>query len=163
MQPVWMFERELKAQRVNVRSFRARVKRRRNQEACWPWKGSIRANGYGSFLGEGAHRIAYRLAKGDIPDGMQVCHSCDNRVCCNPAHLFLGTAKDNSHDAKAKGRTRGGKPRGGNHSAETLALVHSLARDGAKRADIALVTGMSERNVYNVLRRQSSEPTKATP
>jgi hypothetical protein len=52
----------------------------------------------------GAHRAAYRFWVGEIPDGLFVCHRCDNRRCCNPAHMFLGTPLDNHRDCIAKGR-----------------------------------------------------------
>lgn len=79
---------------------------------CWDWQGSWdRATGYGCFgkgggagLKEGAHRAAYRLIIGPIPYGQLVCHSCDNRKCINPNHLFLGTHKDNTRDMVEKGR-----------------------------------------------------------
>ncbi len=59
-----------------------------------------------------AHRVAYTLAFGPIQPRMVVCHRCDNGLCCNPAHLFLGTAGDNSRDMMAKGRGRGQFPPG---------------------------------------------------
>lgn len=77
---------------------------------CWLWLGAISATGYGyfdarEFPGEHrAHRISYRLHKGPIPDGLFVCHSCDQRSCVNPSHLWLGTALDNNRDMIAKGR-----------------------------------------------------------
>jgi len=54
-----------------------------------------------------AHVVAYAMAHGPIPDGMQVCHACDNPPCVNPKHLFLGTAKANAHDRDQKGRRKG--------------------------------------------------------
>jgi hypothetical protein len=75
---------------------------------CWQWLGTTNAQGYGRFLLLGknrrAHRVAYLLTFGDIPNDLHVLHRCDNPGCCNPGHLFLGTNKDNSDDKIAKGR-----------------------------------------------------------
>lgn len=73
---------------------------------CWLWTGSKHKQGYGLY-GAGprrAHRIAWTLIHGEIPPGLQVLHRCDNPPCVNPAHLFLGTDKDNHQDKAAKGR-----------------------------------------------------------
>lgn len=79
---------------------------------CWEWQRSRQKNGYGALRlkAEGistAHRAAWFAFKGS-PDGC-VLHRCDNRACCNPEHLFLGTYADNNHDMLAKGRARPGK------------------------------------------------------
>lgn len=82
---------------------------------CWPWTGKTIIKGYGRLRGADgdkvlAHRLAFELASGTpIPDGLCVLHHCDNPPCCNPSHLFLGTMKDNTLDASAKGRMRNGR------------------------------------------------------
>ena len=77
-------------------------------EGCWLWTASRRRDGYGYISVYGmmsaAHRVAWRLSYGDIPPGLFVLHHCDNKVCVRPDHLFLGTQKDNVHDAISKGR-----------------------------------------------------------
>lgn len=80
-------------------------------DECWEWTGSRVWNGYGQFRNGKvvyAHRYAYELWFGPIPDGLLVCHVCDNRSCVRPEHLFLGDYQDNAQDASKKGRTRNG-------------------------------------------------------
>lgn len=76
---------------------------------CWNWSASTISKGYGQcnvrYLKERfAHRVSFRAFKGEIPAGTDVLHTCDNRLCVNPSHLFLGSKKDNAQDMKAKGR-----------------------------------------------------------
>lgn len=87
-------------------------------DTCWLWTATTRG-GYGAIKINGkvkdAHRISYELHKGIIPDGLFVCHTCDNRKCVNPEHLFLGTAKDNFQDAVNKNRIKLIAPRPKKH------------------------------------------------
>lgn len=77
--------------------------------ACWEWSGAKDRDGYGILKVDGklprAHRVAYELAKGEVPAGQVVRHTCDNRACCNPSHLILGTIADNNRDRTERKRT----------------------------------------------------------
>lgn len=91
------------------------------EDPCWIFTGGKDKDGYGQChkaktarqLGvTRAHQMSYKTFNGDIPDGMWVLHKCDNPSCCNPNHLFLGTAKENNEDMWRKGRWRSGmKPK----------------------------------------------------
>lgn len=82
-------------------------------KGCWEWQGAITNAGYGKFaisgkrtnpIGMTAHRFSFTAFKNDLPIGSFVCHSCDNRLCVNPYHLFSGSRKDNTEDMLEKGR-----------------------------------------------------------
>lgn len=89
---------------------------------CWLWLGGRNEKQYGILSvfidkkhhNKKAHRIVWELTYGNIPDGMLVCHKCDNPPCCNPTHLFLGTHKDNVRDMMSK--NRGGIHKGSSHN-----------------------------------------------
>lgn len=98
-------------------------------DACWEWDGSRNPKtGYGqlSAWDDGArkvytaHRVSFRAFVGEIPEGQQVLHSCDNRPCFNPAHLFLGSQLANMHDMIGKGREAHRTPEGSAHHATKI-------------------------------------------
>lgn len=92
----------------------------KHPKGCWEWQGPL-AHGYGilRFRGdrsERAHRASLRLLKGDDPGDLWVCHTCDNKRCVNPKHLYIGTVQDNVRDAVKRGQT----PRGMGHHKNKL-------------------------------------------
>jgi hypothetical protein len=84
---------------------------------CWTWTGATDQRGYGNLRWAGrlwgVHRLMFHLAVRPVERGEEVCHRCDNPICCNPAHLFVGTHHDNMLDAAAKGRMAGNGGRSG--------------------------------------------------
>ncbi len=90
-----------------IESFWAKVEKG-EPDQCWNWKSGTNNSGYGQFcqaaVKRWAHRFSYELHHGDVPEGLDVMHSCDNRRCCNPAHLTVGTRSENMVDAYKKGR-----------------------------------------------------------
>lgn len=82
-------------------------------DTCWLWTASLAGKGYGQFAPGGhqgtplmAHRVAWEITNGAIPDGLFVCHRCDNPKCVRPDHLFLGSNAENMQDASRKGRIK---------------------------------------------------------
>lgn len=86
---------------------------------CWEWTGPVDKKGYGKTYYRGkqerAHRVAYKIFIGNIPEGLCVLHKCDNPPCCNPEHLWTGTIAENNKDKMRKGRWGGGDHRGIKH------------------------------------------------
>lgn len=124
--------------------------------SCWFWLGSKHPRGYGAFRGGStnkAHRYSYEHFIGPIPDGMSVCHRCDNPSCVNPEHLFVGTHTDNMKDKMSKGR--------GNHlvgslhprSKLTEQDVIAIRADSRKQIEIAAAYGIKQAQVSEIKRR----------
>ena len=126
---------------ADAERFWAKV-RRGGPDACWPWTGSLTSSGYGRFFvngrPHGAHRVAWALLHGPVPDGKHALHHCDVRRCCNAgAHLFLGTHLDNMRDAASKRRLSVQRP--GRHKVtdEQVEEMIALRRSGLLLVQIA--------------------------
>ena len=138
---------------------------------CWIWTGAKNQRGYGHFgpatrLVVRSHRFAWGLVNGQVPEGLQVLHSCDMRACCNPKHLHLGTNWENRLESVQRGRTpRGDRhpsrrhpekvPRGEGHvlSRLTDARVRVIREEylsGVRARDLAILFGISRRTVSDV-------------
>jgi len=142
---------------------------------CWWWTGA-KSRGYGKLgrLENGrlvsliAHRVSWAIHNGEIPDGMCVCHACDNPSCVNPAHLWLGTNADNTADKVSKGRQSRGEahgrsartavPRRGNYvtklTEEQVLAIRSEARRGNNR-QLAARYGVSRYTLSDIVTRKS--------
>lgn len=142
---------------------------------CWRWRGVVYVGtGYGQVTHfertRSAHRVSWELTNGPIPKGLQVCHRCDNRICCNPAHLFLGTPKDNMQDAVCKGRLPGKQPGtrptvwGSRHHWSKLddadvTLIKFLRKIGARNVDVAEWFGLTVQHACAIFKgRTRCEP-----
>lgn len=132
----------------------------KQDNGCWVWIGSKNHTG---FYGYGAihwknktylvHRFIYEMCKGKIPNGMDLCHKCDNPPCCNPEHMFVGTRSDNMRDSYEKGRS----PRGEKHykaKLKTLDII-SIREDPRKYIVIAKDYGVGARQISYIKKGKS--------
>lgn len=168
-----------------VDHFWARVDTSGGPDACWPIRGCRNGSGYGSAtLGGrplGSHVVAYLITYGSVPPGHDVCHTCDNPPCCNPAHLFTGTRFDNMADCAAKGRNGSQRyperrPRGDRHfartnpeklargekasagkgklTAEQVREIRRLSSTGTSQSVLGLRFGVSQTQIGKIVRRE---------
>lgn len=126
---------------------------------CWLWAGGIKGGGYGAFHFAqkqwGAHRWAAKCIGGLDVAGKFVCHSCDNKLCVNPAHLWTGSAKDNTADMIRKGRKR--TPTGENHGCAKLTAeqVEAIRLATAPQAELSQKYGVSVPQISRIRSRKT--------
>jgi hypothetical protein len=126
---------------------------RRSPSECWNWLSSTNQDGYGGIRDdnggwEKAHRIAWAMTNGPVPDGSCVLHRCDNPRCCNPAHLWLGTRADNNADKVAKGRQPRGSATGRAKLTEEDAL--SIRKDERSQRELGRIYGVHHSTIWSI-------------
>ena len=137
----------------------------KSDNECWEWQGPTAGKGYGFFCSNGkseyAHRYSYSLRNGPIPSnigyhGNCVCHTCDNPICVNPNHLFLGSNLDNVKDRDSKGKNPAGERNGQAKLKEKEVLeIRKLSEQGKTQQYIADIFGVTQSNVECIVNRKS--------
>ena len=127
---------------------------------CWLWTAATNGEGYGVFRGRqcrtSAHRTSYELAHGPIPEGLIVRHSCDNPTCVNPAHLLVGTHRDNTNDKLERERqARGVGTNTARLSEAEVAEIRLRVDRGEKVRGVARRFGIDHSNVSRIKNRKT--------
>lgn len=125
------------------------------KSGCWNWTGLRTNKGYGrmSFFWPKitrVHRVAYAIFVGSIPSDKAVCHRCDNRLCFNPRHLFLGSQADNNRDIVLKGRDRW-RLKAERLTPEKVGLIRTLHAHGLSNLKLNEKLGISRSSIERVL------------
>lgn len=126
------------------------------ETGCWLWTGALASDGYGLVsqrvdgknICKRAHRLSYELHVGPIPTGASVLHKCDTPICINPQHLFIGTQKDNTDDARRKGRHVHGERHGASKLTEDD--VRAIRIDSRSLREIAKAYGVTPGPIYAI-------------
>ncbi len=132
----------------------------KNDPSCWNWRGYVDNTGYGRlgfnyryFL---AHRLSWMIHNGVIPNGLMICHRCNNRKCVRPSHLYLGTHKDNHNDSVIAGTwTRGTHQRNTHLTASDVLRIRKLAAGGTKQRTLAHDYGVLPSAINNIVKRRN--------
>jgi len=134
---------------------------------CWPFIGKRTRAGYGQIKAFGkatfAHRVAYVLVKGPIPDGLVVMHACDNPPCCNPDHLSVGTYSDNAVDARNKGRLRPVCGEDAYQAKLTAEQVAAIRNDSRPSRHVAADYGIAKSTVRSIRQKRAWKHVDAGP
>jgi hypothetical protein len=141
-------------------NFWKRVDKTAGENACWPWTGSLNNGGYGQVNIGGSnyksHRVALHLTEPVPSNTLYACHTCDNSGCCNPKHLYWGTAKSNTGDRDTRGRRKG--PLGiAHHKAkltpEKVREIRRLAGSMTQR-ELATKFEVAQGVIWNIIHRK---------
>lgn len=150
---------------------------KRSADECWEWRGHKLKTGYGTFNLNAsranrecttAQRVAWHLTNGEIPQGKDICHRCDNPPCVNPAHLWVGTPKENTHDMIRKDRHRSGWVPGEKNGqsilteSDVLKIREHHSNDAYSRNELASIFGVSESAIKKVCYGYTWKHLKAT-
>lgn len=132
--------------------FESQVNKGLVADECWVWQGSDNGRGYGVFSFDGetiqAHRFSHMAFVGSIPDGMFVCHKCDNPACVRPDHLYAGTNLENIRDRYVREQWASNLKA----NPERVLTVFVLRQQGLTQSRIASEVGLSQREVSDILR-----------
>jgi len=128
---------------------------RDGENQCWNWNKSVTSAGYGLITDEtgkqiGSNRASWILHNGPIPKGMVICHKCDNRLCVNPSHLFVGTQRDNVRDCINKGRRNDVRGEMRPNARLTQAAVRFIRRTHRPVVELARCYGVSVPTIRDV-------------
>ena len=129
----------------------------REEGQCWNWHGAKLKGGYGQIKIDGscvqAHRFSWSIINGPVPTGLVIRHACDNPSCVNPAHLLLGTHKDNVSDKYNRGRNIPQDGSRNNYAVlndDDVSLIKERLANGEKQKDIAMTYGVTQSQISNI-------------
>ena len=127
---------------------------------CWLWTGTVSRAGYGRFFLGGkdnkAHRISYVIHHGEIPEGQFVCHHCDNPLCVNPDHLFLGVPADNSADVVSKRRQAYGEKHWNSKlSSQQVCQLRKQHDANISKTELAHMYDVSYQTIHRIISKKN--------
>lgn len=126
---------------------------------CWLWTASYNRVGYGAIKVAGgmtvAHRASWEAHNGSVPSGLLVLHRCDNRACCNPGHLFLGTQQDNMDDMRHKGRSPARQGERNGRAKLTAVQVDEIRLASGSNTEIARRYGVAHQMISRIRRGEA--------